>query len=65
MKSNPALFSISSEIAGRYTLEGELSFASVDLALKRTADFFVTPGRMIFDLAGVAKADSAALALML
>jgi len=59
------LFRISSTSPGRYQLEGELSFASVQLALQKTAKFFVSPARMVFDLAKVSKADSAGLALLL
>jgi len=50
---------------GRYALEGELSFASVEPALRTTAKIFTAPARMVFDLAGIAKADSAGLALLL
>ncbi|MFM8333463.1 MAG: lipid asymmetry maintenance protein MlaB, partial [Candidatus Methylumidiphilus sp.] len=41
------------------------SFASVEAALRKTANFFTEPKRIVFDLAGVAKADSAGLALLL
>jgi phospholipid transport system transporter-binding protein len=59
------LFAISASTAGSYQLEGELSFDSVELALKKTAKFFISPAQMVFDLAGVSKADSAGLALLL
>jgi phospholipid transport system transporter-binding protein len=59
------LFGIRPINPGRYQLEGELSFASVELALRKTAKFFVSPSRMVFDLASVSKADSAGLALLL
>lgn len=59
------LFGICSVKPGCYQLDGELSFASVDLALRKTAKFFVSPARMVFDLAGISKADSAGLALLL
>lgn len=59
------LFGIRSTQPGRYQLEGELSFVSVELALKKTAKFFVSPTRMVFDLSSIAKADSAGLALLL
>lgn len=50
---------------GYYRLEGELSFDSAELALKKTAKIFVSPTRMVFDLAEISKADSAGLALLL
>ncbi len=50
---------------GRYFLEGELSFASVEQALKKTATMFSAEGRLVFDLSGIAKVDSAGLALLL
>jgi len=59
------LFGIRSTHPGRYQIEGELSFASVQLALQKTAKFFGSPARMVFDLASVSKADSAGLALLL
>ncbi len=65
MSEGKNLFGISLASEGRYRLEGELSFASVELALKKTAEIFVAPARMVFDLAGVAKVDSAGLALLL
>ncbi len=58
-------FEISLSGQGCYHLEGELSFASVELALKKTEKIFVSPARMVFDLAGVSKVDSAGLALLL
>ncbi len=59
------LFGISRANGGRYHLEGELSFASVELALKKTAEIFVSADRLVFDLGGIAKVDSAGLALLL
>ena len=59
------LFGIIPAGEGRYHLEGELSFASVELALKKTAEIFVSPDRMVFDLASITKVDSAGLALLL
>jgi phospholipid transport system transporter-binding protein len=49
---------------GRYALEGELSFGSVESALRKTARIFADSKRVAFDLAAIAKADSAGLALM-
>lgn len=59
------LFGIRPTNPGRFRLDGELSFASVQLALRQTTKFFVSPTRMVFDLAGISKADSAGLALLL
>lgn len=65
MSARKNLFGIRSTDSGHYSLEGELSFDSVEAALKKTAKFFVSPARMVFDLAEVSKADSAGLALLL
>lgn len=65
MNATPDLFSIRSAGPGCHALDGELSFASVELALKKTSKFFTSPPRMVFDLAGISKADSAGLALLL
>ncbi len=59
------LFGITPDGQGRYHLEGELSFASVESALQKTAEIFLSPGKRVFDLAGIVKADSAGLALLL
>jgi phospholipid transport system transporter-binding protein len=59
------VFAIRSAEADRYVLEGELSFASVDTALKRTTQFFTHPVKTVFDLSGIVKADSAGLAILL
>ncbi len=66
MKLPTFLFEISQEDSGRFRLVGELSFVSVQTALKKTAVFFDLPAaKMVFDLAGITKADSAGLALLL
>ena len=66
MKANQNVFGISQQEAGRYTLVGELSFTSVLAALKQSAVLFALPAdKMVFDLAGITKADSAGLALLL
>jgi phospholipid transport system transporter-binding protein len=66
MKTPPALFEISQNDPGRFQLEGELSFDSVQAAMKKTRGFFAAPNpKMVFDLAGIAKADSAGLALLM
>jgi phospholipid transport system transporter-binding protein len=59
------LFSIQDLGAGQFALAGELSFASVKQALRQTANLLDSPNRTVFDLAEIAKADSAGLALML
>lgn len=63
--STERLFGIHSSNPARYLLEGELSFASAAVALKKTAAVFPSQGRLIFDLAGITKADSAGMALLL
>jgi phospholipid transport system transporter-binding protein len=66
MKTPKFLFAISQEDSGRFKLEGELSFVSVQTAIHKTADLFALPvNKMVFDLAGITKADSAGLALLL
>jgi len=66
MKPTKFLFEISQEDSGRFRLEGELSFVSVLAAMKKTAGYFASPvDKMVFDLAGITKADSAGLALLL
>lgn len=60
------LFRISEADDGeRFTLEGELSFASVGVALKSTAGLFASSSETVFDLAGIVRADSAGVALLL
>lgn len=46
-------------------LSGELSYATVEDALKRTAPLFSAPTSVVFDLSGVERTDSAGLALLL
>lgn len=65
VKAGGEMFGIYSQDPGCYRLEGDLSFASASLALKKTVGFFVGPATVVFDLAGIAKADSAGLALLL
>ncbi len=66
MKTPKFLFEINQEEPGRFKLEGELSFVSVLAAMKKTAGLFAVPTpKMVFDLAGITKADSAGLALLL
>jgi len=49
----------------RFALEGELSFASASVALKNTAKLFASSSATVFDLAGIVRADSAGVALLL
>jgi phospholipid transport system transporter-binding protein len=65
MSARQDLFGIRALGPGQYVLEGELSFASVGQALRKTAKLFAAPQQAVFDLAGIAKADSAGLALLL
>jgi phospholipid transport system transporter-binding protein len=65
MNDRSEIFAISSTSPGHYVLTGELSFGSVELALQKTAKFFLTPAQMVFDLADIGKADSAGLALLI
>ncbi|MDD5034526.1 MAG: STAS domain-containing protein [Methylococcaceae bacterium] len=59
------LFAIRPTQVGLYQLEGELTFASVEQALKKTAKLFTLPNAMVFDLANITRSDSAGLALLL
>lgn len=65
MKPQAPLFGIRPAGTGRYLLEGDISFASVEAALKQTAQVFSRPEKITFDLAGIRKTDSAGLALLL
>ena len=66
MKPPKSLFEISHIDSERFKLVGELSFVSVQEAMKKAAEFFDFPNhKMVFDLAGITKADSAGLALLL
>lgn len=55
---------LSDQGGGRFSLEGELSFASVPGLLRQSADLFVGQAAIELDLAGVRRADSAGLALL-
>jgi phospholipid transport system transporter-binding protein len=65
VKRLKALFSVRAGSPGYFFLEGELSFASVMLALKKTAWIFGSSSDITFDLTGVERADSAGVALLL
>lgn len=49
---------------GRFSLDGELSFASVPGLLRQGACLFAGSGTIELDLSGVRRADSAGLALL-
>lgn len=66
MKPPPFLFEIRQDGSGRFKLEGELSFVSVQAAMKKSVGIFAEPAeKRVIDLAGITKADSAGLALLL
>jgi phospholipid transport system transporter-binding protein len=66
MNAQSDLFRIREIDDGRhFVLEGELSFASASLALKSTAQVFSSRSEKVFDLAGIMRADSAGVALLL
>lgn len=58
-------FNIQALSPGHYRLGGELSFATVNQALRKTAKFFTCPTKMVFDLSEINMADSAGLALLI
>jgi phospholipid transport system transporter-binding protein len=47
------------------SIEGELTFATVPDRLTASKDWFAGPGELVFDLAGVTRADSAGLSLLI
>lgn len=49
---------------GRYVVEGEMTYASVPEIERRYAAFWQSEREVIVDLAGVSRADSAGLALL-
>ena len=66
MKKPPFIFEIRQQDADQFKLEGELSFVSVQAAMKKSVGIFAEPAdKRVFDLAGITKADSAGLALLL
>lgn len=62
--SEVAVATLNDQGEGRFSLEGELSFASVPLLLRRGGALFAGQGAIAVDLAGVHRADSAGLALL-
>jgi len=66
MKSAKTLFEIIHVDSERFKLVGELSFVSVQEGMKKGAKLFdFHANKMVFDLTGITKADSAGLALLL
>lgn len=57
-------FALGETEPGYFALEGELSFATVAGALKRTVRLFSASSQMVFDLSGIDRVDSAGLALL-
>lgn len=55
---------LQSQGEGRYSLSGEVAFSNVSALRQRSLSLF-TRGELELDLAGVERADSAALALLL
>lgn len=51
--------------AGRFRIEGELDFASVPALYRRSLELFPGCAQLTLDLAGVTRANSAGLALLL
>jgi phospholipid transport system transporter-binding protein len=58
-------FRLTDQGGGDYRVEGDLSFATVADASKAMERLFTQGGRFRFDLAGVGRADSAGVALLL
>ena len=50
---------------GRYAIQGDLSFATVNDLLERSRTLFVGEAQLEIDLSGVSHADSAGLALLI
>jgi phospholipid transport system transporter-binding protein len=59
------LFSLVEQSKGVFLLTGELTFASANRALKRSAEAFSQRSELVFDLSAVRRVDSAGLALLL
>lgn len=59
---NPAR--LASDAPGAFSLHGELSFDSVPTLWRRSAELWRVEATVTVDLAGVARADSAGLALL-
>lgn len=65
VSTHEAAFELRETESGNFELLGELSFASVGRALKKTTRLFSGSSHTIFDLSGVVRADSAGIALLL
>jgi phospholipid transport system transporter-binding protein len=57
-------FALRQEAEGRYSVSGELTYATAPAALKRTLGLFHTKTQVVFDLRRVERADSAGIALL-
>jgi len=55
----------SAATSNRITVSGKLDSASVPDRLRRSGDWFASAGETVIDLAGVERADSAGVALLL
>lgn len=58
-------FSVNPLGGGAYAVAGELTFDTVPQALQQSRDWFVAGAGVAVDLAGVSRADSAGLAMLL
>lgn len=65
MSSRTELFALQEQDAGRFLLRGELTFRSAQSALHQADDAFDALPRVVFDLAGISRADSAGVGIML
>ncbi len=54
-----------SEVAGRVSLKGEMTYATVTAALRESERHFGSEGALRVDLKGVKRADSAGLSLLI
>lgn len=62
---NVPLFTLAEDGAGRFLLQGELTFRSAQSALHQVDDVFHEFPQVVFDLAGITRADSAGVGIML
>lgn len=59
------VFALHEAAQGRYSVSGELTYATAPVALKRTLRLFRAQTSVVFDLRKVARADSAGIALLI
>ncbi|QXP84236.1 STAS domain-containing protein [Methylococcus sp. ANG] len=59
------VFALQEEAQGRYSVSGELTYATAPAALKRTLGLFRGQTSVAIDLRKVARADSAGIALLI